>query len=58
MEGARLAGCVVLRSCDSSLLVAAAGIALQLKFPMYGRSLRLWQQRGVSYVGKPGAVTE
>jgi len=39
------------------VLVSAVGIALQLKFPMYGRSLRLWQQRGVSYVGKPGAVT-
>jgi hypothetical protein len=58
MEGARLAGCAVLSSCGRSLLVAAAGIALQLKFPMYGRSLRLWQQRGVIYVGKPGAVTE
>ena len=58
MEGARLAGCAVLRSCDDSVLVAAVGIALQLKFPMYGRSLRLWQQWGVSYVGKPGAVTE
>jgi hypothetical protein len=58
MEGARLAGCAVLSSCGGSLLVAAVGIALQLKFPMYGRSLSLRQQRGVSYVGKPGAVTE
>jgi hypothetical protein len=24
------------------LLVSAVGIALQIKFPMYGRSLRLW----------------
>lgn len=40
------------------MLVAAAAIALHLKFPMYGRSLLLWQQQGVSYVGKLGAVTE
>ena len=58
MEGARLAGCAVLSSYGCSVLVAAVGIALQLKFPMYGRSSRLWQQRGVSYVGKIGTVTE
>ena len=58
MEGARLAGCAVLSICGGSVPVAAVGIALQLKFPMYGRSLRLWQQRVVSYVGKPGAVIE